>query len=120
MPNCPECGKPIPTGYKICPSCGVGSTVLKVEIAAHINLLRKKIQMDPSNARLCVELGDLYHNHGLIHEALDAYLQESLLTARILMLKSDPPIFISNLEKSRRLRKVLVPLCILTQNRPRR
>lgn len=75
MPNCPECGKPIPTGYKICPSCGVGSTVLKVEIAAHINLLRKKIQMDPSNARLCVELGDLYHNHGLIHEALDAYLQ---------------------------------------------
>lgn len=73
MANCPECGKPLPEGYRICPACGGSIAHLKDEIAAHINLLRKKAEQDPANSKLHTDLGNLYQTHGLILEARDEY-----------------------------------------------
>jgi rRNA maturation endonuclease Nob1 len=45
MASCPECGKILPEGYKICPACGGSIAHLKDEITAHINLMRKKAEI---------------------------------------------------------------------------
>jgi len=73
MVNCPECGKPMPEGYKICPACGGSIVHLSDEITAHINLLRKKSGREPANSKLHMDLGSLYQTHGLALEARDEY-----------------------------------------------
>jgi tetratricopeptide (TPR) repeat protein len=73
MNNCPECGTPIPTGQKKCPSCGITPMNLGVEVTAHINLLKKKIEKEPANTTLYIELGDIYQKHGFLEEALSEY-----------------------------------------------
>jgi len=73
MASCPECGKILPEGYKICPACGGSIAHLKDEITAHINLMRKKAEREPTNSKLHMDLGNLYQTHGLILEARDEY-----------------------------------------------
>lgn len=73
MANCPDCNKPLPEGYKICPACGGSIVHLADEITAHINLLRKKIGREPANSKLRMDLGNLYQAHGLILEARDEF-----------------------------------------------
>jgi len=73
MASCPECGKLLPEGYKICPACGGSIVHLTDEITAHINLLRKKIEREPANSKLHMDLGSLYQTHGLALEARDEY-----------------------------------------------
>lgn len=63
----------MPEGYKICPACGGSIAHLKDEIAAHINLLRKKAEQEPTNSKPHLDLGGLYQTHGLIFEARDEY-----------------------------------------------
>jgi tetratricopeptide (TPR) repeat protein len=46
---------------------------MNTEVVAHINLLKKKIQTDPSNAKIHVDLGDIYHKQGMLDEALNEY-----------------------------------------------
>jgi len=69
MVNCPQCGKPIPEGQGKCLSCGVKPRGLSVVAVAHINLLKKKIEKEPSNAQLYLDLGDVYQKNGLLREA---------------------------------------------------
>jgi len=73
MDRCPECGASVKEDDKTCSACGVMLTTLKIEIAAHINLLRKKIERDPSNIKLYIDLGDLFKEHKFIKEALAEY-----------------------------------------------
>jgi len=46
---------------------------MNTEVVAHINLLKKKIATEPSNAKLHIDLGDVYHKQGLTDEALHEY-----------------------------------------------
>lgn len=73
MANCPECGESIPEGQEKCPFCGARPMNLSIQIDAHIKLLKKKIEEEPSNAKLYIELGDLYQKHGFSEEALIEY-----------------------------------------------
>ncbi|MGB9720045.1 MAG: PEGA domain-containing protein [bacterium] len=73
MDNCPHCGKPIKEKYKMCSACGTFLITLRTETSAHINLLRKKIESDPKDVKLRIELGGLYQKNGLLLEALDEY-----------------------------------------------
>ncbi len=73
MANCPECGKAIPEGQNKCPSCGIRTMNLGVKVEAHINLLKKKIEKEPSNTKLHIDLGKLYQKHGFLHKALSEY-----------------------------------------------
>jgi len=73
MNNCPHCGAPIKENYKLCNACGTTLVSLSTETTAHINLLRKKIESDPKDVKLRIELGSLYHKNGLLLEALDEY-----------------------------------------------
>ncbi len=69
MVNCPQCGKPIPEGQGKCLSCGIRPRELSVVAVAHINLLKKKIEKEPSNAQLYLDLGAVYEKNGLLREA---------------------------------------------------
>ncbi|MEO0206903.1 MAG: tetratricopeptide repeat protein, partial [candidate division WOR-3 bacterium] len=73
MDKCPHCGAVIKEKYKICSACGTIVVTIKTETAAHINLLRKKIESEPKNAKLYIELGSLYQKNGFLYEALDEY-----------------------------------------------
>ncbi|MEO0128769.1 MAG: PEGA domain-containing protein [candidate division WOR-3 bacterium] len=73
MNNCPHCGATIKENYKLCSACGTILINLSTETTAHINLLRKKIESDPKDVNLRVELGSLYQKNGLLYEALDEY-----------------------------------------------
>ncbi len=73
MANCSQCGAQIPEGQEKCPSCGTRPMDLSVVATAHINLLKKKIEKEPSNARFHVELGDVYHKNNYPSEALAEY-----------------------------------------------
>ncbi len=73
MANCPYCSTPVKENYKICNTCGAFLVTLSTETTAHINLLRKKIESDPKDVNLRVELGSLYQKNGLLYEALDEY-----------------------------------------------
>jgi|GEM_PF-1201144 len=73
MNNCPHCGAPIKEKYKICSACGTILITLSTEVAAHINLLRKKIENEPKDIKLHIELGSLYQKYDFLNEALDEY-----------------------------------------------
>lgn len=73
MANCPECGTPIPEGQEKCPACGEIPMNLSTTTAAHINLLKKKLEKEPTDAKLLIELGDLYYKHKFPREALNHY-----------------------------------------------
>jgi len=70
MNNCPHCGAPIKEKYKICSACGTILITLSTEVAAHINLLRKKIENEPKDIKLHIELGSLYQKYDFLNEAL--------------------------------------------------
>lgn len=73
MNNCPECGKPIPAGLQYCPSCIEKPRDFSTEVTAHINLLKRKIEKEPLNAQLHIELADIYHKHASQKQALSEY-----------------------------------------------
>jgi tetratricopeptide (TPR) repeat protein len=73
MENCPECGKPIPEGLQYCPSCIEKPVDLSAEIMAHINLLKKKIEKEPLNAKLHLDLAEIYQKHSYNKQALSEY-----------------------------------------------
>lgn len=73
MNNCSHCGAPIKENYKMCSGCGTILITLSTETSAHINLLRKKIEAEPKDVKLRLELGSLYQRHDLLYEALDEY-----------------------------------------------
>lgn len=73
MNKCPHCGAMIKENYKICSECGTILITLSTETTAHINLLRKKIEAEPKDVKLRLELGCLYQKHELLYEALDEY-----------------------------------------------
>lgn len=73
MNNCPKCKQPIPEGHYTCPSCNKRNTDMNPEMIAHINLLKKKITTEPSNAKIHIDLGDVYHKQGLLDKALNEY-----------------------------------------------
>jgi len=82
MANCPKCGKPIPAGQEKCPSCDGEPLDLNVGTSAHINLLKKKLEKDPSNAKLHIELGDIYQKHGALNDALIEYQKAVKIDAK--------------------------------------
>jgi tetratricopeptide (TPR) repeat protein len=82
MKTCPACGEPIPEGQEKCPSCGKRPMNLGVEVTAHINLLKKKIEKEPSNTKLHIDLADLYQKHSLLNEALSEYQKAVAVDAK--------------------------------------
>ncbi len=82
MANCPKCGKPIPDGQEKCPTCGVGPLDLSAGTTAHINLLKKRLEQDPTNTKLYIELGDIYQKHGAFNEALIQYQEAVKVDAK--------------------------------------
>lgn len=73
--NCPECGKPIPTGQDECPTCAEEPMNLSTGVTAHINLLKKKIEKEPLNAQYHIELADIYQEYGYLKHALGEYVK---------------------------------------------
>lgn len=73
MAYCPDCGKEIPDGQEKCSLCSQHPLHISDKVLAHINLLTKRINKDPSNIQLRKDLGDLYDKHGLVKEALVQY-----------------------------------------------
>ena len=73
MAKCPECGKPIPDGEKDCLSCAEESMNLSTGVTAHINLLKKKIEIEPLNAQYHMDLADIYQQYGYPKHALGEY-----------------------------------------------
>ncbi len=73
MKNCPKCDQPIPEGYSTCPFCNRKRIDMTPEVTAHINLLKKKIDTEPSHAKLHIDLGDIYHKQSLLDDALYEY-----------------------------------------------
>jgi len=73
MDKCSQCGASVKEKDKTCGSCGAILIPLSVEVASHINLLRKKIESEPSNVKLYIDLGDLYQRYDLLSEALNEY-----------------------------------------------
>lgn len=73
MNKCPHCGAMIKENYKICSECGTILITLSTETTVHINLLRMKIEGQPKDVKLRLELGGLYQKHELLYETLDEY-----------------------------------------------
>ncbi len=73
MDKCPECSAPVDAQDKICNACGTILVHLEPEVIAHINLLRKMVEKEPTNVKNLLDLGDLYHKYGFIKEALNTY-----------------------------------------------
>lgn len=73
MPHCQECGREIPEGQKKCAICSEHTGKLDDKVLAHINLLIKKLETDPLNTDIRMNLAELYQKNGLLKEALNAY-----------------------------------------------
>jgi tetratricopeptide (TPR) repeat protein len=73
MADCPQCGKPIPEGQDECPYCAEEKMDLSTSVTAHINLLKKKIEKEPLNAQLHIDLAEIYQQYGYLQQALAEY-----------------------------------------------
>ncbi|MBN2620521.1 PEGA domain-containing protein [candidate division WOR-3 bacterium] len=82
MAYCPDCGKEIPEGQEKCSLCSQHPAHISDKVLAHINLLTKRINSDPSNIQLRRDLGDLYNKHGLAKEALQQYQEIAKVNAK--------------------------------------
>jgi len=79
MPHCQECGREIPEGQKKCIMCSEHTGKLNDKVLAHINLLTKKLEQDPLNTDVRMNLGELYQKNGLLEDAVNEY--EKILDA---------------------------------------
>lgn len=73
MKYCAKCPAEIPEGHTVCPACGAKPVTVPDVTAAHINLMKLRVERDSANVKLRTELAELYFKNGLIGDALAEY-----------------------------------------------
>ena len=73
MAKCQKCGNELKGGAKFCSKCGAKVILISPEVTAKIEILRRRIEKDPLDPRLYVEIGAIYLENGLFQEALIEY-----------------------------------------------
>jgi len=70
---CPKCKANIPNKVIFCTKCGAKIELLSPEFIAKIEILKNKINAEPLNPKLHMELGEIYLINNLFNEALIEY-----------------------------------------------
>lgn len=70
---CPKCKANIPNRARFCTKCGEKIEFLSPEFIAKIEILKNKINAEPLNPRLHMELGEIYLLNNSFNEALIEY-----------------------------------------------
>jgi len=73
MRNCPSCGASVRQEQKFCGKCGAKLALVSPEFAQLADSLRTRIERNPSDSGLHVELGDIYRQSDLPQEAISEY-----------------------------------------------
>lgn len=69
---CPRCGKEN-YNVKFCVLCGSKLSIISAEVTAEIDILKIKVDKDPLNPKLYLDLGNIYYENQMLSDALLSY-----------------------------------------------